>query len=165
MYIGAEVKIPKKKLKDERKIEDDSLYGLLSSYKALITYFKVLVSDEDKKVVIQITDNPKNFLRIPKEKYDQYREMRRLDIGINKLSVKYLSPEHLLQYFGPVLGMKINSKKVTIINNLEKGGYFILEMALQSLPMVIQNVKKIITLTPQKKYEILEKCLAENSQG
>ncbi len=159
------MKIPKRKLKDERKVEDDSLYGLLSSYKALVTYFRVLVSDKEKKVVIQITDNPKNFLRIPKENYVQYSKMRRLDIGINKLSVKYLSPEHLLQYFGPVLGMKINSKKVTIINNLEKGGYFILETDMQSLPMVMQTIKKIIALTPQKKYEILEKCLAENSQG
>jgi len=131
----------------------------------MVTYFRVLVSDKEKKVVIQITDNPKNFLRIPKENYVQYSKMRRLDIGINKLSVKYLSPEHLLQYFGPVLGMKINSKKVTIINNLEKGGYFILETDMQSLPMVMQTIKKIIALTPQKKYEILEKCLAENSQG
>ena len=91
--------------------------------------------------------------------------MRRLEIGTNKLSVKYLSPEYLIKYMGPMLGMKLDSKKVTVINNLDKDGYFILEISLKFLPVVLQNIKRIINLTPQKKYEILEKCLAENVQG
>ncbi len=158
------MKITKKKQRDDRRDEDDSLFGLLSSYKTLVTYFKVLTSDEDNKVVVQITDNPKTFSLI-QEKYENYQEMRRLEIGTTKLSVKYLSPEYLIKYMGPMLGMKLNSKQVTVINNLDKDGYFILEISLKFLPIVLQTIKRIINLTPQKKYEMLEKCLAETIQG
>ena len=158
------MKVTKKKHREDRRDEDDSLFGLLSSYKTLVTYIRVLISDEDNKIVVQITDNPKTFSYIS-ERYENFREMRRLEIGTNKLSVKYLSPEYLIKYMGPMLGMKLDSKKVTIINNLDKDGYFVLEMSLKFLPVVLQNIKRIINLTPQKKYEILEKCLAENVQG
>jgi hypothetical protein len=158
------MKITKKKHREDRRDEDDSLFGLLSSYKTLVTYIRVLISDEDNKVVVQITDNPKTFSYIG-ERYENFREMRRLEIGTNKLSIKYLSPEYLIKYMGPMLGMKLDSKKVTVINNLDKDGYFVLEISLKFLPVVLQNIKRIINLTPQKKYEILEKCLAENVQG
>ncbi len=52
---------------------------------------------------------------------------------------------------------------MTIINNIDSDGYFILETSSKFLPEVIQNMKKIITMPPQKKYEMLEKCLAENA--
>ncbi len=158
------MKVSKKKHREDRREEDDSLFGLLSSYKTLVTYIRVLISDEDNKVVVQITDNPKTFSYIS-ERYENFREMRRLEIGTNKLSIKYLSPEYLIKYMGPMLGMKLDSKKVTVINNLDKDGYFVLEISLKFLPVVLQNIKRIINLTPQKKYEILEKCLAENVQG
>jgi hypothetical protein len=158
------MKITKKKHREDRRDEDDSLFGLLSSYKTLVTYIRVLISDEDNKVVVQITDNPKSFSYIS-ERYENFREMRRLEIGTNKLSVKYLSPEYLIKYMGPMLGMKLDSKRATVINNLDKDGYFVLEISLKFLPVVLQNIKRIINLTPQKKYEILEKCLAENVQG
>lgn len=159
------MKTPMKKGTDVRKTEDDSLFGLLSSYKTFNTYFRILTSEEEDRVVIQVSDNPGKWALIPADKYIKYRQLKRLDLGTTKLSVKYLSPEHLIKNMGPLMGMKVPTNRVTVVNNLDKDGYFILEVSLKFLPFVIQHIRKIITMSPQKKYEILEKCLAETIQG
>jgi len=147
------------------KSGDDSLFGLLSSYKIYNTYFKVVVSEDNDRIVVMIAGNPKSWDNIPPDKYKTYTQVRRLEIGVTRLSVKYLSPQHLIVYFGSILGSKLPSNKVTIVNNLDKDGYFILETSLRYRPLVFQSLKRLISLPPQKKYEILEKYIADASKG
>ncbi len=156
------MKNPHKKGKDGTR-GDDSLFGLLSMYKAYNTYVRLLVSDEDEKVVLQLTDNPGKWANIPDDKYENYEEKKRIDIGVQKLFIKYLEPDFLVQNMGPLLGTKIPAQKANVINNLDGDGYFILEAPLEYLEHMMHAVRRMVLLTPQKKYEIIEKCLAENT--
>lgn len=159
------LKQPYRKTRDVSPQGDDSLFGLLSSYKIYNTYFKVLVSEENDRIVIQVADNPKNWESIPPEKYKNYKLLSRLDMGINRLSIKYVSPQHLIVFFGSILGSRLPTNKVTIINNLDKDGFFILETSLKYKQSAISGLKKLINLPPQKKYEILEKFIVDASKG
>ncbi len=154
-----------RKGKEARRPEDDSLFGLLSSYKVFNTYFRVLESPSEDKIVLQITDNPANWLKIPKENYPGFKVLRRLEIGVQKLSVKYLAPDHLIKALGLMLGINLPFKKATVTNNIDRDGYYILETSLKFKHELLYTLKKIITLSPQKKYEILEKCLSDTSAG
>lgn len=154
-----------RKGKDAAAHDNDSLFGLLSSYKIYNTYFRVLVSEEQDRIVIQVTDNPKNWGNIPADNYRDYKLLSRLDMGINRLSVKYVSPQHLIVFFGSILGSRLPTNKVTIINNLDKDGFFILETSLKYRQSIISGLKKLINLPPQKKYEILEKFIVDASKG
>ncbi len=145
------------------RTEDESLFGLLSSYKSFNTYVSIHLSEKDDLVVLFVTDNPRRWSLMTDEKYRNFKPLRRLSIGVTKLSVKYLLPEHLVKYMGPMLGMKLPSNKVAIVNNLDKDGYFMLETSLKFMPEVVQGIKRIISMPPQKKYEIIEKCLVENA--
>ena len=66
---------------------------------------------------------------------------------------------------GPTLGIKLPYDKVKIIDNIDKDGCFIIETSSEFMPEVVQNIKKIINLSPHKKYELLEKYLTEDSEG
>ncbi len=154
-----------KKAREMLKSGDDSLFGLLSSYKIYNTYFQVVVSKENDRIAVLIAGNPKSWENIPLEKYKNYVRVRRLELGVNRLNIKYLSPQHIIMFYGPILGLKLPSNKVTFINNLDKDGYFILETSLKYMPLVFQNLKRLINLPPQKKYEILEKFIAEAPKG
>jgi len=147
--------------KETRGMEDESLFGLLSSHKANNIYFRILTSEKEDSIVVQIADNPKKWSLIPKNKYQNHCQLKRLHIGTSKLSVKYLAPEHLIKQLGPTLNTKIPSEKYTVYNTIEHNGLFILETTLIFMPEILQNIKKIINLSPQKKYQLLEKCLAE----
>ena len=83
--------------KIKKKDKDDSLFGLLSLYKAYNTYIKILVSEEEDKVVVILTDNPKNWENIDAEKYKDYRMLRRLEVGVEKMFLKYLYPIHIIK--------------------------------------------------------------------
>jgi len=148
-----------KQIIKKKESEDDSLFGLLASYKNLYSYLQVLESQEGTIAVI-IAKNPSSFDELIKTKYQQYKPLRRIKMGVSRLFVKYISPEYIIKFYGPLLGLKIPENKVHIINNLENG-YFILEIPNHYKEQVIQCIKRIITLTPQKKYEIIEKSLAE----
>jgi hypothetical protein len=148
-----------KQIIKKKESEDDSLFGLLASYKNLYSYLQVLESQEGTIAVI-IAKNPSSFDELIKTKYQQYKPVRRIKMGVSRLFVKYISPEYIIKFYGPLLGLKIPENKVHIINNLENG-YFILEIPNHYKEQVIQCIKRIITLTPQKKYEIIEKSLAE----
>lgn len=150
-----------KKHGDPNKVEDDSLFGLLASYKIFNTYFKLLISPEKERIVLIAAENPKNWDEISKERYKDYVPVRRLEIGTNRLFIKYLTPQHLILYFGSILGSKLPTNKVIIINNLDNDGYFILETSSKYKQLIFQSIKKLINLSPQKKYEILEKFIAE----
>lgn len=155
--------IPKKE--KGKKVEDDSLWGLLSPYKSYSTYIRILINEEKKAIVIQITDNPRNWLQPKDEKYLDYRQLKRSEIGTLRFSIKYLSPEHLIGQLGPVIGMKLPPGKYSIIDSIDKNGCYSIETNSNYMPEIIQNIKKIINLSPQKKYEILEKYFADNSGG
>ena len=151
--------LPKKKRERE---PDDSLFGLLAAYKVNSTYVRIIVSEEQKKAVFQMTDNPRYFPEIP----DAYRQLKRSEMNINKLFVKYLLPEHVLEYAGENMGMKLTVRTGKIGNYLadKEKRYFQLEMPLRYLSSIVPAVKKLVTLTPQKKYEIVEKYLANTSK-
>lgn len=159
------MKISRSKLNDEKGMKDDSLFGLLLSYKSYVTYFRILISEEKKRLSVQMTDNPKKWSLISEERFEDFYIMRRIKLGLTRLSVKYLTPEHIVRYMGSMLGIKQANRNIEVVNNLDKDGYYILVVPLKMLPQVSQNIKKIINLSPQKKYEIIEKCLAEDSQG
>lgn len=148
-----------KQIIKKKESGDDSLFGLLASYKNLYSYLLVLESQEGTIAVI-MAKNPSAFDELIKTKYQQYKPVRRIKMGVSRLFVKYISPEYIIKFYGPLLGLKIPENKVHIINNLENG-YFILEIPNHYKEQVIQCIRRIITLTPQKKYEIIEKSLAE----
>ncbi len=139
---------------------DDSLYGLLSSYKSNATYFQVLVSDEKKSIAIVVTDNPKRFFELPPERFKNYRLLRRLEMGINKASLKYVTPENLLSVLGPLMGINIPQEKVDVSQMLQIDGCHILETSLKFKMRILQGVKKLINMSPQKRYELLEKSFS-----
>jgi len=157
------MKIPVKKSQEARRGDDDSLFGLLSSYKSYNTYVSLFFSEDEDSVIVFLTDNPKKWSMMTDAKYSSFRPLSRLKAGLPRLSVKYMLPEHLVKSIGPMLGMKLPTNRVAIINNIDSDGYFILETSAKFLPEVLQNVRKIVTMPPQKKYEMLEKCLAKNT--
>ncbi len=141
---------------------DDSLFGLLAAYKTYVTYLRVLVSKEEKKIVVQITSNPGNWLKNTDDSYKNFRAMRRLEIGASKLSIKYLLPEHILKIIGPTLGIDIPLNSIAIFNNIEQNGILSLEAHIKYESKILHALNRLLKSSPQKKYEILEKCMAES---
>lgn len=144
--------------------KDDSLFGLLSAYKSQVTFFRVLESENEKKVVLQLSDNPRKWPDLSEGKWEGYQKLRRLELDIDKLSMKYIYPEHLVKILGPLLGIKVPLDQVGIENNLFKDGVFSLHFQLKYKRKVLLGVKKLVALTPQKKYEILEKCIVDTQE-
>lgn len=125
---------------------------------------RILVSEELKKAVFQMTDNPRYFPAIPEE--GGFRQLKRSEMNINKLFIKYLLPEHVLEYAGENMGLKLTMRTGKMENFLadRQKRYFQLELPLRLLSSIVPSVKKLVTLTPQKKYEIVEKYLANTSK-
>jgi hypothetical protein len=155
----------KSQLKDKTekiKSEDETLFGLLSVYKIYNTYFRILINEEISNLLLQITGNPKKWPMIVDDRYKGYRQLKRSELGIAKLSVKFLSPEHLIEQLGAVLGIKVPLNEVSISNNLDVDGFYSLELKLKYLQDIIAVIEKIIDLSPEKKYELLEKSFSKN---
>jgi hypothetical protein len=153
------------KLKDKTesiKSEDDTLFGLLSAHKAYNTYFRILINEENNNLLLQITGNPKKWPAPADDRYKDYRQLKRSELGTTKLSVKYLSPEHLIEQLGPDLGIKVPANDVSIANNLDADGFYSLELKSKYLQEIIQVIEKIIELSPERKYELLEKSFSKN---
>ena len=144
--------------------KDDSLFGLLSAYKSQVTFIRVLESESEKKVVLQLSDNPGKWPVLSTGKLESYHQLRRLELNIDKLSTKYIYPDHLVKILGPLLGIKVPVEQVGIENNLVADGVFSLHFPAKYKKKVLQGVKKLITMTPQKKYEILEKCIMDTQE-
>lgn len=151
-------------IKKELEKKDDSLYGLLSSYKQYNTYVKVFESEEENSISVWLSDNPSRWSSIDKSKYTKYRELRRLEIGVSRLSIKYVCPDHILKIKGAAFGIKIPADKVRIFDRLEGEGYYIIETSLKYKVKLLQGIKRILNLTPSKKFEILEKCVADDQE-
>ncbi len=148
----------KAKAKIEKSNKDDSLFGLLSSYKQFNSYVRVFDDEEHDEIILAITSNPKFWKNMP-ESYLSLKELKRLELGVDKLSIKYVEPSHILKTLGPSLGLKIGSDKLTTDDSLKEKGYYCIKISRKSMPKVIKGVKQLINMSPQKKYEILEKSL------
>ncbi len=150
--------------KGKTKKKDDSLFGLLSTYKAQVTYLRVLINEDESKMVLQLTDNPGKWPDLNLERWQGYRMVRRLELDIDKMLIKYIYPWHLIKIMGPLLGIKVPPEKVMIENSLQEENILSLHFPLKYSKKVFQGVKKLVSLTPQKKYEILEKCIIETQE-
>ena len=158
------MKIATKKIKE--RDPDDSLFGLLTAYKVNSTYVRVLINEETRKIAFQMTSNPRYFPAVSGKEWEDYRQVKRSEMNINRLFIKYLSPEHIVDFAGPNLGLKLTPRTGKICNLLaEKGSrYFQLEMPQRMLPSLVLSIRKFVSLTPQKKYEIIEKYLANTAK-
>jgi hypothetical protein len=141
---------------------DDSLFGLLAAYKTYVTYLRLLISEKEKKIVVQMTENPGNWLKNTDEKYKNFRVLRRLEIGAAKLSIKYLLPEHILKIIGITLGIDMPVNSIVINNNIDQNGILTLEASIKYKTKILHAMNRLLKISPQKKYEILEKCLSES---
>lgn len=148
-----------KKGKNDSAPKDDSLFGLLSSYKQFNTYVRVLSDDEKGLAAVVLTSNPGFWKNIPAERYSSYRNMKRLELGVDRLSIKYILPEHLVKTLGPAAGINLSSDKYELENSLAENGYYIISVSHKYMSKLLSGVKKMINLSPQKKYEILEKSM------
>ncbi len=146
--------------KNVTRTKDDTLYGLLSSYKSSYTYIRVLMSEDDDSVILQLTGNPKNFEALAQDRYAHYRALRRLEIGAPKVFLKYIVPENLIAILGPMLDLNITADKVVITDSLKKNGIYAIETALKYKVRMVQGVRKILNMSPQKRYEVIEKYLS-----
>jgi hypothetical protein len=157
------MKVATKKIKERET--DDSLFGLLAAYKTYNTYFRVFINEEKKQISFQMTDNPKYFVPVvaedESERDDKFRMLKRSEMNLLKLCVKYLSPNHVLEFSGDSLGVKVTARNVRVANKLDSGArLFRIDAPVSQLAPLVSSLKKIIMLTPQKKYEIIEKYLA-----
>lgn len=151
-----------KKTKEEQA-EDDSLFGLLANYKTYGTYFQLLIADEKKRLLVMISDNPGKWLKLDPEKYLDYKRVKKIDLGVSRLFVKYLTPEQIVEFFGATLGCKMPESKTTIQNLLPEGGIYIIETTIDAFDEIEVNLKKIINMTPQKKYGVIEHFLSNKA--
>jgi hypothetical protein len=141
------------------KIEDDTLFGLLSVYKFNITYIRVLESVENDRISVQMTDNPRRWSHFQEEKYKDYSILRRLEIGVPKLSIKFLNPTQVLLVKGPLLGLRIPHTRCDILQRENSGGIHVVETSLTYRDNVLRGVRSLLTMTPHKKFEIIEKSI------
>lgn len=155
--------MPSKKKKEYVK-KDDSLFGLLASYKANNTYVNVLSDEENQTVAVVLSRSPVNWSKYEDVEYGASRSLRRLELGVQRLFIKYIRPEQLIKILGPAAGISLPGNRIEIDDRLNDRGYYVIKTASRNMFRVISGVKKILNLTPQKKYEILEKCIAEEQE-
>ncbi|HNX23122.1 MAG TPA: hypothetical protein PKG60_03690 [Spirochaetota bacterium] len=153
-----------KKIKNEHIHRDDSLFGLLLSYKHNNTYVRVFLNEDDASVAVILTGNPKFWSNLPPEILVNYHGMKRLEIGVEKMFIKYILPEHLIKTAGVSAGINLSADKIEVENRLEDKGYYIIHTSTRYLNRVLSGVKKLLNLSAQKKYEILEKCISEEQE-
>ena len=152
------------KNKKELVPKDDSLFGLLSLYKSYNTYLRVLADDEKSELAVIITSNPGFWRNIPFDQLGSFRQVKRLVIGSDRLFVKYIIPEQLIKVYGPAAGMKIAADRLIIENMLQDKGLYIIRTSSKNSQKVFSWVKKTVNLSPQRKYEIHEICIAEKQE-
>lgn len=153
-------------IKKGNERRDDSLYGLLSLYKLNTTYFKVTVSEEDEMIALWVTDNPGRWSLVNDTRYENHRELRRLEIGVSRLSLKYLHPEQIIRVRGPLLGIRLPSERTAVVDTYRKAGILIIETSLKHRKKLLQGLVSLVNLSPAKKFEIIEKSVIEKkNQG
>ena len=122
--------------------------------------------EEAKKIVFQMTDNPRFFPPTEGEEWEDFRPIKRSEMNVNRLFIKYLSPEHVVDFAGPSLGLKLTPRTGRIQNRLsdKSARCFQLEIPQRFLPALVLSIRRLVSLTPQKKYEIIEKYLANTAR-
>jgi hypothetical protein len=136
---------------------DDPLFGLLTPYKAFNTYVRILLSEDEKLMVLQITSNPRFWYKERETRYKAYTVLSRLDSESMRLFIKYVQPEHIIQVLGTELGLKLPEGTIIINDELEEHGIYSLEISARFRKKIIAGVHKLVKLSSRKKYEILEK--------
>jgi hypothetical protein len=154
----------RKKLKDKLLNKDDTLFGLLLPYKQNNTYVRVLLNEDVGELVVALTENPKFWINLPSEITSSFRSMKRLEINAEKMFIKYISPEQLIRAAGATAGINLAMDKIKTENLLDEKGYYLVKTSTRYLNRVLSSIKKLLTLSPSKKYEIIEKCIP-NEQG
>lgn len=152
------------KPQDTSNTHDDSLFGLLSVNKTHTTYVRVLLSEADDSIVVQLADNPAAWMINKDERLASHRVLRRLELGVSRSSVKYLLPEDIIGHMGPLLGLRAADGRIAVTATLKKTGLHAIETSLRYRVKVVAVVKKLLNLSPQKKYEILEKKFSDNQE-
>lgn len=153
-----------RKIKNENIHRDDSLFGLLLSYKHYNTYVRVFINNAGSSVAVVLTGNPRSWANLPEEIKEGYVGMKRLEIGADKMFIKYILPEHLIRTSGFSAGINLPADKIEVKNMLDLQGYYLIQTSTRYLNRVLSGVKKLLNLSPQKKYEILEKCISEEQE-
>jgi hypothetical protein len=153
-----------KKFKSEHIHKDDTLFGLLLSYKHYNTYIRVFINETEAAVAVILTGNPRFWANLPPEFKAGYHSMKRLEIGAEKMFIKYILPEQLVKTAGVSAGINLSSDKIEFENRLDEQGYYLIKTSTRYLNRVLSGVKKLLNLSPQKKYEILEKCILEEQE-
>jgi hypothetical protein len=69
-----------------------------------------------------------------------------------------------VRVYGHSAGINITADKIEYENNLKERGYYIIKTSTKYLQKVYNGVRKLINLSPQRKYEILETCFADNQE-
>ncbi|MCL1833119.1 MAG: hypothetical protein FWG49_01330 [Leptospirales bacterium] len=154
----------RKKLKDKLLNKDDTLFGLLLPYKQNNTYVRVLLNEDVGELVVALTENPKFWINLPSEITSSFRSMKRLEINAEKMFIKYISPEQLIRAAGATAGINLAMDKIKTENLLDEKGYYLVKTSTRYLNRVLSSIKKLLSLSPSKKYEIIEKCIP-NEQG
>lgn len=153
-----------RKTRNEHIQKDDSLFGLLLSYKHYNTYIRIFVNEAESAVAVVLTGNPRFWANLPVEITESYISMKRLEIGAEKMFIKYILPEHLIKTAGVSAGINLSADKIEVKNMLDSKGYYIIQTSTRYLNRVLSGVKKLLNLSSQKKYEILEKCISEEQE-
>lgn len=153
--------IMKPAIKKGYERRDDTLYGLLSLYKPHTSYFRVLVCADEDIISLWMTANPGNWLKVTDERYKRFRELRRLEIGVSRLSIKYLHPDQLIRVKGPLLGIRLPSDKTAIVDTYRKTGVYIIETSMMHKRKLLTGLASLINMAPSKKFEIIEKCVSD----
>ena len=141
-----------------KKETNEDYYGLLNAYKSNVTYIRVLESHTADCISVQIANNPGKWEDVDQETYSSFHILRRLEVGATKLSVKFLTPAQLIASKGPLLGIKIPLKECEITGNNDHSLH-IINVSLQYREKILTGIKNILSLTPQKKLELIEKTM------
>ena len=151
----------KKKSKERVLNKDDTLFGLLLPYKQNNTYIRVFINEDEGDIIVSLTKNPKYWENLPPEITSSFRNMKRLELKTEKMFIKYILPEQLIKGAGTVAGINLSMDKVKIQNLLNEKGYYLIKTSTRYLSRVLSSVKRLLNLSPSKKFEIIEKCISK----
>lgn len=65
----------------------------------------------------------------------------------------------MLRSLGPFFGLKLPADSVAVADQLDDKGIYCISAHIKYKFRILQGVRKIINLKPQKKYELLEKSI------
>ena len=146
-----------------KKTSNETFFGLLQAYKSNTTYIRILESSENDCISVQISDNPGKWKNITEEKYKSFRALSRMEMGVAKLLIKFLTPAQLIEIRGPLFGIRVPIKECNIFANVNDEDIYIIETTLYHKERILNGIKNLLALSPQKKLEIIELCLHQSA--